>query len=479
MRLFPGLRQIAPAWREFVSSDASSKARDALSVFRRRIATGIGAVLLGLFAIAFAKMGDLAQRLFLHLESLWPYGALLLTPAVFASVVYITNRIAPDARGSGIPQVIAASRNPARDALGPLVSLRTAATKLLMTIVMLCAGGSVGREGPTVQISSAIMVAVHRALRVPITAGVLIAGGAAGVAAAFNTPLAGVAFAIEELASAYEQKVAVLVMAAVMVAGLVSLGSAGDYIYFGAMRETLDLRSVLVIAPIAGIGGGLAGGLFSRILLAFAAPTHRWIQVVKRRPILLAGVCGVVVALLGVATTGATWGTGYETTRQIVESHGGSAWFGPSKFVATVATAVSGAPGGIFAPSLSVGAGFGDLLTGIFPDDPKGAIVLLGMIGYFVGVVRAPLTAVIIVTETTASRGMIVPLFATALIADLVSALVCRERLYHGLAKPILHAHGCAKNNGEQEEEGNFVRRPAPEEHAPSAYLDLPDRRSE
>lgn len=446
-------------WRGLSSGHASAKARDALAVIRRRMATGIGAVLLGLFAIAFAKMGDFAQRLFLHWDSLWPYGALLGTPAVFAGVVYVTNRFAPEARGSGIPQVIAASRNPGREALGPLVSLKTAAVKLVMTIVMLCAGGSVGREGPTVQVSAAIMVAVHRVLRVPMTAGVLIAGGAAGVAAAFNTPLAGVAFAIEELASAYEQKVAVLVMAAVMVAGLVSLGIAGDYIYFGAMRQTLDLRSVLVIAPIAGIGGGLAGGLFSRLILAFAAPSHRWIHVLKQRPVLLAGICGLVVAILGIATAGATWGTGYETTRQLVESHGGSAWFGPSKFVATVATALSGAPGGIFAPSLSVGAGFGDLLTGIFPDDPKGAIVLLGMIGYFVGVVRAPLTAVIIVTETTASRGMIVPLFATALIADVVSALVCRERLYHGLARPFLHAHGSAKDGREQAEQDNFAQR--------------------
>jgi H+/Cl- antiporter ClcA len=449
MRLFPRVKQLAAVWQGLVSGDATDKARDALSVFRRRIATGIGAVLLGLFAIAFAKMGDLAQRIFLQVDNLWPYGALLMTPAVFAGVIYLTNRLAPEARGSGIPQVIAASRNPGREALGPLVSLKTAAVKLIMTIVMLCAGGSVGREGPTVQVSAAIMVAVHRALRVPITAGVLIAGGAAGVAAAFNTPLAGVAFAIEELASAYEQKVAVLVMAAVMVAGLVSLGIAGDYIYFGAMRQTLDLRSVLVVAPLAGIAGGLAGGLFSRALLAFAAPTHPWIRVAKKRPVLLAAVCGLIVAVLGIATAGATWGTGYEATRHLVESQGGSSWFGPAKFLATMATALSGAPGGIFAPSLSVGAGFGDLLTGIFPDDPKGAIVLLGMIGYFVGVVRAPLTAVIIVTETTASRGMIVPLFVTALIADLVSALVCRERLYHGLAKPFTHGRGTPQDGGQ------------------------------
>jgi H+/Cl- antiporter ClcA len=438
MRLFPDLRQIIASASEVISPDGSTRARDALSVFRRRIATGAGAILLGLLAIAFAKMGDIAQQVFRGFSTSSTYGALILTPVMFAGAVYFTRRWAPEARGSGIPQVIAASRDPASQALGPLVSLKTGILKVIMTVLILGAGGSVGREGPTVQISAAIMVAVHRILKVPITAGVLIAGGAAGVAAAFNTPLAGVAFAIEELASAYEQRVAVLVMAAVMIAGLVSLGVAGDYIYFGAMRQTLDMRGVLLVAPVAGIAGGLAGGLFSRALLGFSAPSWLWLKKFKQRPVIVAAACGLLVAILGIMSNGSTWGTGYETTRHLVEAEGASVWFGPAKFLATLATALSGAPGGIFAPSLSVGAGLGDLLTAIFPDDPKGAVVLLGMIGYFVGVVRAPLTAVIIITETTASRGMIVPLFATALIADLVSTLVCRERLYHGLAKSFL-----------------------------------------
>ena len=437
MKVLRRLRKRLTVAESAISSHRTVQAH-ALSVLRRRVATGVGAVVLGMIAIAFAKLGDLAQHLFLLFSAAWPSGALLLTPAVFGGTVYLTKLRAPEARGSGIPQVIAASRDPPGEALGALVSLKTGALKLVMTIVMLGAGASVGREGPTVQISAAVMVAIHRLLRVPITAGVLIAGGAAGVAAAFNTPLAGVAFAIEELASAYEQKVAVLVMAAVMIAGLVSLGISGDYIYFGAMRETLNLRAVAIVAPVAGIAGGLSGGLFARTLLGFAAPRHRWVRAIKQRPVIVALLCGIVVAIVGVLSAGATWGTGYEATRRLVESHNGAATFGPAKFVATLATALSGAPGGIFAPSLSVGAGLGDILSRLFPDDPKGAIVLLGMIGYFVGVVRAPLTAVIIITETTASRGMIVPLFATALIADLASALVCRERLYHGLAKPFI-----------------------------------------
>ena len=409
-----------------------------LDLARRRAATIGGAVLLGLIAIAFAWAGDTAQKVFRGFTAVHPYAPLVMTPAIFAAVVFITRRWAPAARGSGIPQVMAAGEN-LELARSPLLQMRTAITKLLLTVTMLLAGGSVGREGPTVQVSAAIMVACHRMLRVPMTAGVLIAGGAAGVAAAFNTPLAGVAFAIEELAAAFEQRVAVLVMGAVVVSGLVSLGIAGDYVYFGAMRQTLEVGSVVMIAPVAGILGGILGGLFSRLLLACARGEHPLLAAMRSRPVTTALVCGLIVAVLGVVTGGSTWGTGYETTRLMIDGQqSASPWFGPAKFVATAATAISGAPGGIFAPSLSVGAGFGELLSYVFSGDPMPAVVLLGMTGYFVGVVRAPLTAVIILMETTASRGMILPLFLTAIIADTASTLVCREKLYHGLSRGFL-----------------------------------------
>lgn len=405
-----------------------------LDLARRRAATAIGSVSLGLIAIVIAWLGDKSQVIFNQFQSQNRYAPLLLTPAVFVAVVWITNRWSPDARGSGIPQVMAAGRD-LDLAYTRLLSLPTAIIKLLLTLAMLLVGGSVGREGPTVQIAAAVMITCHRLFRVPMTAGVLIAGGAAGVAAAFNTPLAGVAFAIEELAAAFEQRVAVLVMGAVVVSGLVSLGLSGDYVYFGVMHETLKVRSVVVVTPVAGVFGGVLGGLFSRALLAFARSGHRWFVAVRQRPILFALICGIVVAVLGIVTGGSTWGTGYEVTRQMIEGHqSASPWFGPAKFLATAATAISGAPGGIFAPSLSVGAGVGQLMTYFFPDDPMSAVILLGMTGYFVGVVRAPLTAVIILMETTASRGMILPLFATAIIADGVSKLVCREKLYHGLS---------------------------------------------
>lgn len=403
--------------------------------WRRRIAMLAAAIAIGLAATGFALAGDRAQEAFMALQREWPWVNLILTPVAFVAIAAVTMRFASASRGSGIPQVIAASRQPDSAAAQALVSLRTAIAKAALTVGALFGGASVGREGPTVQLAAAIMASVHRLFGVRVTSGVMIAGGAAGVAAAFNTPLAGIAFAIEELAVAYEQRVAVLVMGAVMIAGLTAQGIAGNYVYFGLLHGELPLASILVAAPLAGLGGGVLGGLFARATLAMRGPGGRWAAKLGRYPFRTALVCGVVVGVLGFATAGATSGTGYEPTRELLSGAPVALWFGPAKFVAALATSVSGIPGGIFAPSLAVGAGFGDLLAALFPPEQAGVIVLIGMAGYFTGVVRAPLTAVIILSEASGNSAVILPLFATALLGDWAGSLVCRERLYHALAQ--------------------------------------------
>lgn len=399
---------------------------------RRRMATLIGALAIGLAALAFAGFADILQVQLRTILSVIGPGMLLVTPLGFALLVYLTIRLAPEARGSGIPQVMAATQE-AEPAHSPLISLRAAAAKFVLTGLGLLVGASSGREGPTVQIAAALMTATHRVARIPLSAAVIIAGGAAGVSAAFNTPLAGIAFAIEELAAAYEQRLALLVMAAVMLSGLVSLGLAGDYLYFGSQQGTLALVQGLVIVPIVAVIGGAAGALFSRAMLAMSRSSLALVKRVRAHPVLLAAACGLVVAVMGLAT-GLTWGTGYEPARALVSGETLPWYFAPAKFIASLATAVSGIPGGIFAPSLAVGAGIGGLLAPLFPGGAPSAIVLVGMVAYFTGVVRAPLTAVIIIMEMTNSHAMLLALFGAAIIADGVARLICPERLYHGLS---------------------------------------------
>jgi CheY-like chemotaxis protein len=205
------------------------------------------------------------------------------------------------------------------------------------------------------------------------------------------------------------------------------------------MRQTLSIRETMLAAPVAGVLGGLMGAFFSRAVLATGRT--RWTPVarLRARPVVFAGSLGMVVAIVGVAS-GLTWGTGYDAARGIITGADMPHWFGIAKLLTTLATAVSGMPGGIFAPSLEVGAGVGDMLRWLFPTYPGGAIVLLGMVAYFTGVVRAPLTAVIIISETTASRGLMMPLLASALIADVVAQTVSKERLYHALSQGFLPA---------------------------------------
>lgn len=405
------------AWREHVGP-----------VWKSRTAATGGAVCVGLFAWGFARAADGTQEIFGRLVSAYPWAPLLLTPLGFLLLVWSTRRFSPLAKGSGIPQVIAAARRPS-EADG-FVSLRTALFKVIATLLALLVGGSVGREGPTVQVGSALMVAFHRVLRLPVNAAVIIAGGAAGVAAAFNTPVAGVAFALEELAAAYEQRLTLLVMATVVIAGLIPLSLAGDYVYFGVVAESMSALHALPAALLVGVVGGAAGGLFSRISMALLKPT----SFIGRRPLTSALVLGLGVAIIGVASSNLTWGTGYDTARTLVEGGHQPFWFAPAKFLATLGSSLSGAPGGVFAPSLSVGAGLGGLMADLFPEDSRSAIALLGMIAYFVGVVRAPLTGVVIISEMTANRGMILPLFAAAVVADVAAKAVSGKRLYHGLA---------------------------------------------
>ena len=134
----------------------------------------------------------------------------------------------------------------------------------------------------------------------------------------------------------------------------------------------------------------------------------------------------------------ATYGTGYEPARLAVEGHG-MAWdFAPLKMIATLASTLSGIPGGFFSPTLSIGAGLGSVIAGVLHVHAPGAIILLGMAAYFAGVVQAPITAAVIISEMSNASAMRLPLLLAALIGFGVSRLFQRESLYHVMAHNFL-----------------------------------------
>jgi len=407
--------------------------------WQRRAIFLLGGIVVGAAAVALAQLADQAQIAFSALVSKFRYASLVVTPLGFALSVFLTNRFFQNAQGSGIPQAIAARHLTDQTARNSLVSLRIAVGKIILTLFGLLCGASVGREGPTVQIGASIMFALGRfsPRRQP---GLILAGAAAGVAAAFNTPLAGIVFGIEEMSRAFETRTSSHIIAAVIAAGLTSLALMGNYTYFGtspvALRNGIDWLAI----PVCGVAGGLAGGLFSRILIAmargFANPVGR---AIKRYPLGFAVVCGLAAAVCGIVSGDTIYGTGYSQVKAALES--GSqlpASFGILKFLATTLASISGMPGGIFSPSLAVGAGLGSDIAQLFHDAPLPAIMLLGMVSYFAGVVQAPITAFVIVTEMTDNHAMVVPVMTAALIAHASSRLICKEGVYHALAKGFI-----------------------------------------
>ncbi|MFD0934569.1 chloride channel protein, partial [Methylobacterium trifolii] len=149
--------------------------------------------------------------------------------------------------------------------------------------------------------------------------------------------------------------------------------------------------------------------------------------------------CGLGVALCGLASGGTVYGTRYEEARAILHGDAPAALdYAPLKFLATILSAISGIPGGLFAPSLAVGAGLGGAVQGVFSGVPVGALVLIGMVAYLTGVLQAPITSFVIVTEMTQDHAMMIPLMVAALVSDAASKLVCRGGLYHSLAEIVL-----------------------------------------
>ncbi len=398
----------------------------------------------GLSVVAFQRLCDLAQRGFASVLALHPLTPLLWTTACTAGVVWLTRRFAPGTAGSGIPQVMA-TLDPALApaARSTLVSLRLSLAKMVLTAGSLLGGLATGREGPSVQIAAGVMQHARRWL--PPHPGIsehglLVAGGAAGIAAAFNAPLAGVMFAIEELASKLEQRSSGLIIAAIVLSGLMGVSFFGNSTYFGVI-EVPPLRLVMLWpALLLMLASGALGGVFARLLHASLVGTgdrvSRWRAA---HPVAFAGACGLAAGAIGIVSHGATFGSGYGYTRSLLEGKMDvPLLYVTLRVVATWLAVWSGVPGGIFAPCLAIGAGLGHdvaALTGSQAD--AAALIAIGMAGFLAAVTQAPMTSFIIVMEMVGGHAMVLSLMAAALGASLVSRWIARP-LYAALAQAIV-----------------------------------------
>jgi H+/Cl- antiporter ClcA len=410
-------------------------------VWRMRLVFWLGALAIGAVSVGFARLADVAQHLFSTARTAGQWTFLLplvITPLGFVLCAWLAMQFFPNAQGSGIPQAIAARHLHDREDRARLLNLKLAVGKIVLTITGLLSGASIGREGPTVQVGASIMLQAARWGGVEQARGLILAGSAAGIAAAFNTPLAGIVFAIEEMSRTYESRTNGAVLTAVILAGIAALGLNGNYTYFGGAPSAALHASDWWMVVICGIGGGLLGAIFSTAALRGARRIKRWAQPdIRRRMLMLAGASGLAIALLGILSSGATFGTGYEQARAAVEGTAPSPFFFLEKLAATFISMMSGIPGGIFAPSLSVGAGFGSTVATLLGASISlGALV--GMAGYFAGVVQAPMTAFVIILEMSDSRESVIALMAASMLGYIAARFISSEPLYHGLSRAFI-----------------------------------------
>ncbi len=404
-------------------------------------------VVCGLAAVAFhLAIAFLEHRLIARaMDDKSGYWAVwtILSPTLGGLVAgLLLQYVFPNARGSGIPQVKVAfaARNGA-------VRLRDALAKFGLSALQIGSGASLGREGPTVQICAGIASAMGRVARVsPQSRRRLIpVGAAAGIAAAFNAPIAAVTFTIEEVVGKLDQTVLSGVIVAAALAAVIERSILGEHPVLGVPHDYSlgDARSLILYAAL-GVAAAAVSVAFTDSLLGLRAwyRKQRWIPA-WARPASGGAVTGVLAVLMMASfRTGGVTGGGYDVLKQALSDHLSvqiMLALCVVKVVATVTSYSSGGAGGIFAPSLFIGAmlggAFGSLDRTLFHhhDDTMGAFALVGMGAVFSATIRAPMTSVLIIVEMTSGYGLILPLMIANMSAYAIARQWRHEPIYEAL----------------------------------------------
>lgn len=394
----------------------------------------IAAFLTGFAAVTYATLfKGFEKSFFLTLQSKW-WVAFIGPPVALFVGAWIVRRFSPEARGSGIPQVMASIdleyEGPHQTRVDELLSVRVLMAKLASSLAVILGGGAIGREGPTVQISAGIFHLCGRFVRkfYPGTDEKIwvIAGASAGLASAFNTPLGGIVYAIEEIGKDHFQRVRTVLLTSVIISGLVSQWLLGPYLYLGYPKPQSIAFSFLLFAALVGFVGGTLGAIFSKALLGLTRVTWKkhWAF-----PIL----CGLALGGL-IYFEPLSAGSGMEAISGILfENKVAEFHLFLVRALANILTYVSGVAGGIFSPALATGAAIGSLLSNLFQTGQDNLMALLGMIGFLTGITHTPFTSFILVLEMTDRHSAIFPMMVTGLIAHASAKAINQFSFYEVL----------------------------------------------
>ncbi|MEW5979265.1 MAG: chloride channel protein [Acidobacteriota bacterium] len=350
---------------------------------------------------------------------------------------------APEARGSGIPQIKAAYYLDS----GRIVA-RVIPAKMLLASFNIGTGASLGREGPTVQICAALASLLGRMFAISRRRlqSLVPVGAAAGIAAAFNTPIAAVTFTLEEILGSTSARSLGSIVIASVIAAVIERSMLGDQSIFNVPDYRLNAPEELLFYALVGVVAGLAAAAFNRGLLRLRQ------AFLEQRSVpawATPGVGGLVVGVLGLAglfLTGSSsvFGVGYSQLSVELQGTlplGMLVILGTLKLAATVVSYASGSSGGIFGPSLYIGGMLGGavgLITQLVLHDAHtaaGAFALVGMGAMFAGVVRAPVTSIIIIFEMTNNYSLILPLMVANILGYVLASKFDPTPIYDALLK--------------------------------------------
>ncbi|WP_265428742.1 chloride channel protein [Chryseobacterium sp. YIM B08800] len=408
----------------------------------------IGSVITGFFAVMYAKIFAWSENL-LHFILDWhDWMIFIIAPIGFVLSWWLVKEFAPNAKGSGIPQVMAAVElaNPKEHRkIRSLLSIKIIVFKIISSVVLVIGGGAVGREGPTIQIAGSIFRKVNEYLPEwwPKISkkNMIMTGAAAGLAAAFNTPLGGIVFAVEELSKTHINYFKTALFTAVIIAGLTAQTLAGSYLYLG-YPKTNDV-SLMVMFPII-LVGGIAGILASQLSVTMLKINNwkkRKLKTDKSNVLFLVG-CALVIAFISFFISREVLGSGKEIMERVLftpDKH--EDWYIPIlRMLGPALSFTSGGAGGIFAPALTAGASIGSVISGIIHLTPNetNVVILAGMVAFLTGITRAPFTSAIIVLEMTDRHSLIFHLMLAGMVSSLFSILVSRHSLYDVLKMNFL-----------------------------------------
>jgi len=402
------------------------------------VAVAIGA-LGGLGAVAFRFLIKVVQRAAwgswtydLGLVASHPWWWRFLTPAIGGLIIGpLVYFLAREAKGHGVPEVMEAVA-----LRSGFIRSRLVAIKSVASAICIGTGGSVGREGPIVQIGAALGSTIGQWLRISGRRLRTLAGcgAAAGIAATFNAPVAGALFAVEIILGDFGvSQFSPIVISSVM-ATVVSRHFLGDFPAFVVPTYKMETAWELPLYLLLGLLAAIAAQVFIRVLYGI----EDLMESLPVKPWLLPALGGLMVGAIGLLFP-QVLGVGYETINHALTGEltiGLLAGLIVAKLLATSLTLGSGGSGGIFAPSLFLGAmsgGFlGNLAHHFYPGATatSGAYALVGMGAVVAGTTHAPITAILIIFELTSDYKLIVPLMASCIIASLVSSRLKRESIY-------------------------------------------------